>query len=176
MSDTHVSKIRIKMGPIELEYEGSEGFLKEELPDLLSAVSKLYTDTGGTLKLPNAANSTTTSQSPPANLQLTTGTIASRIKCKSGPDLIRAAAGRLYLGIGQVSFTRQQILDQMQDAPTYYKATYSNNLTKYLSNLVKGGKLNEVSKDTYSLTPDALTELRAQVDSQGVAEGPAQQV
>ena len=36
------SKIRIKLGPIEVEYEGSEAFLKEELPQLLTAVSDLY--------------------------------------------------------------------------------------------------------------------------------------
>jgi hypothetical protein len=33
------SKIRIKLGAIEVEYEGSEQFLKEELPQLLTAVS-----------------------------------------------------------------------------------------------------------------------------------------
>lgn len=36
------SKIRIKLGAIEVEYEGSESFLKEELLALLSAVSDLY--------------------------------------------------------------------------------------------------------------------------------------
>ena len=36
------SKIRIKLGAIEVEYEGSEQFLKEELPQLLTAVSELY--------------------------------------------------------------------------------------------------------------------------------------
>ena len=36
------SKIRIKMGFIEVEFEGSEQFLKEELPDLLTGVSQLH--------------------------------------------------------------------------------------------------------------------------------------
>lgn len=40
------SKIRIKMGPIEVEYEGSENFLKEELPELLGTVSNLYKESG----------------------------------------------------------------------------------------------------------------------------------
>jgi len=175
MSDLHVSKIRIKMGAIELEYEGSESFLKEELPDLLAAVSKLHTDTGGALTSPAPAVTPPGPQRPSPSLQITTGTIAGRVKCKSGPDLIRAAAARLHFGLGQTSFTRQQILDQMQEAPTYYKATYSKNLTQNLSGLVKGGKLNEISKDTYALTPGALDELRAQIDSQGVTEGSTQQ-
>lgn len=175
MSDAQVSKIRIKMGPIEIEYEGSEGFLKEELPNLLAAVSKLYTETGGCLASPGTPSNTAGAQPPSGNLQLTTGTIAGRLKCKSGPDLIRAAVSRLHLGLGHGSSTRQQILEQMQQAPMYYKSTYSNNLSKYLSVLVKGGKLNEVSKDTYALTTAALTELRTQIDSQGIAEGSAQQ-
>ena len=37
MPDT-ASKIKIKMGPLEVEFEGSEAFLKAELPDLLAAV------------------------------------------------------------------------------------------------------------------------------------------
>ena len=49
------AKMRIKMGPIEIEYEGSEDFLKQELTDLLSAVSKLYQDSG----LPDVAPTTT---------------------------------------------------------------------------------------------------------------------
>jgi hypothetical protein len=36
------SKFKIKLGQIELEYEGSEEFLTKELPELLAAVSKLF--------------------------------------------------------------------------------------------------------------------------------------
>lgn len=32
------SRIRIKMGAIEVEYEGDESFLRDELPALLTAV------------------------------------------------------------------------------------------------------------------------------------------
>jgi hypothetical protein len=42
------SKIRIKMADIEVEYEGSEAFLKGELPAILDAVSKLHGDKGTT--------------------------------------------------------------------------------------------------------------------------------
>lgn len=40
------SKIRIKLGPVEVEYEGNEAFLKDELPDLLSAVARLHKESG----------------------------------------------------------------------------------------------------------------------------------
>jgi hypothetical protein len=46
------SKIRIKLGDIEVEYEGAESFLKDELPALLNAVSKLHHESGGTAVKP----------------------------------------------------------------------------------------------------------------------------
>ena len=171
MSDTHVSKIRIKMGPIELEYEGSEGFLKQELPDLLGAVSKLYLDTGGSITNAEEASSGVGGQTTSNVLQLTTGTIAGRLDCKTGPDLILASAARLHLGLRNQSYTRKQLLEQMQGAPTYYKSNFGKNLSQYLSTLVKSKKLNEVSKDTYALTPQTLKELEGKLASQGVAEG-----
>jgi len=38
-------KIRIKLGEIEVEFEGSEAFLKRELPDLVRMGSELYATT-----------------------------------------------------------------------------------------------------------------------------------
>ncbi len=32
-------KIRIKLGQVEVEYEGSESFLKQELPDLIKTIT-----------------------------------------------------------------------------------------------------------------------------------------
>ena len=40
------------MGAIEIEFEGSELFLKEELPELLEAVSRLYSEAGDLEGLP----------------------------------------------------------------------------------------------------------------------------
>lgn len=175
MSDMNVSKIRIKMGPIEIDYEGSEKFLKEELPSLLVAVSKLYTEAGGCLgSITPPANQSGIQSSPATPLQLTTGTIAGRLRCKTGRDLILAAASHLRLCLEQQSFTRQQILEQMKQEPTYYKGAYSKNLSAYLRTLVSNGKLNEVNKGIYALTPKALTELRAQIDTERIAEGSAQ--
>ena len=38
-------KIKIKVGEIEVEFEGSEAFLKRELPDLIRMGSDLYATT-----------------------------------------------------------------------------------------------------------------------------------
>ncbi|MEQ5807713.1 hypothetical protein J3369_09865 [Alteromonas sp. NFXS44] len=163
------SKIKIKMGPIEIEYEGSEGFLKEELPALLSAVSDLYRESGVTEVQPTQRQPSTAEASKPitennvANFQGTTGSLAAILGVKSGPDLIMAAAGRLTLAVGQGTFTRSQISNEIRSASAYYKRTYSNNLTKYLNQLVKAQKLMETGKDTYALSASEKSNMESRI-------------
>jgi hypothetical protein len=93
------SKLRIKMGPIEVEYEGSEEFLKQELPDLLRAVTTLYKDSGITEvqgDSPDGASAT--------GLQGTTATYAAKLGGGTGPELAIAAAARLRIGLGLGTF------------------------------------------------------------------------
>jgi hypothetical protein len=40
-SDVVASKLRIRIGEVEIEYEGSDEFLKEELPELLKTAMEL---------------------------------------------------------------------------------------------------------------------------------------
>lgn len=162
------SKIKIKLGAIEVEYEGSESFLKEELPALLSAVSDLYQRSQSTL--PPGASSA--SGAAPASvgenpdrprLQATTGSIAARLQVKSGSELIMAAAARLSFVEGMSSFSRQRITEEMKTATAYFKPGYVNNLSKYLHSLVKDGKLNEPSQGNFALTASSLKELEPRV-------------
>ncbi len=143
------SKIKIKLGPVEVEYEGSEEFLKKELPDLLYAISKLYKESG----IPGfGPESEEQSGTRGGKVVGTTGTIAAKLSVKSGTDLAIAAATRLILGMGRASFTRDQLLTEMKTASSYYKKNYSNNLSKILNQLVKSEKFVETAKDTYSLS------------------------
>ncbi|GAA3915666.1 hypothetical protein [Litoribacillus peritrichatus] len=163
------SKIKIKMGPIEIEYEGSEGFLKEELPALLSAVSDLYRESGVVENQPIQEQTASTGvvESKPegngATFQGTTGSLAATLGVKSGTDLIMAAAGRLTLSLGQGTFTRSQIITEMKSATAYHKKTYVNNLTKYLNQLVKDQKLMETAKDTYALSASAKSNMESRI-------------
>jgi hypothetical protein len=162
------SKFKIKLGQIELEYEGSEEFLTKELPELLAAVSKLFQETGAAaLVAPMAASTQSSANQPQApaqpTLQLTTGSIASKLKASSGSDLLLAAAARLALAEGLASFTRSQLLKEMQTATTFYKKTYNNNLTKIIVALVKADKLREISNSTYSLSEATCNELRSKL-------------
>ena len=161
------SKIKIKLGAIEVEYEGSETFLKEELPQLLSAVSVLYAKSRATLVPPSSSQNTSANSltGPNTNagnrpkLEATTGSIAAKLGCKSGSELIMAAAARLTFALQSATFPRQKIVDEMKTASAYYKETYQKNLTTYLNNLVKDGKLNEPSQGNYALTASSLKDL-----------------
>jgi hypothetical protein len=163
---TTISKIKIKLGPIEIEYKGSETFLKEELPQLLSAVSDLYAKSHSSINdSPTNPIKDATSpddlKKPP--LEATTGSIAAKLNVKSGPELILAAAARLTLVLGTPKFSRQQISDEMKTATAYYKATYLSNLSMSIASLVKGKKLNEPTTGNYALTAASLKELEQRI-------------
>jgi hypothetical protein len=154
------SKLRIRIGEVEIDYEGSEEFLKQELPQLLTTAMELH-KASGTAPQKSVEHPKALSQSNGApSLQLTTGSIAATISAKTGSDLLRAAAARLVLIAGKETFSRQELLSEMQSATAYYKASYSGNLSKTLKTaLQKGGPLSETAKNTYALTAAARSEL-----------------
>jgi hypothetical protein len=156
MGATLESKIRIKLGQIEVEFEGSEAFLKSELPELIRNVAELYQ----TADIPEAAQEDSAEASAGgAAIQLSTASIATKLGSKSGGDLAVAAAAHLTLVKNKPVFSRQELLNEMQTAPSFYKTSYSGNFTKTLGVLMKS-KLNEPSSGKYSLTAGAVGELR----------------
>lgn len=152
------SKIRIKMGDIEVEYEGPESFLRDELPALLSAVSKLYHDSGGSTGARSNKGKNGGSKRP---LEATTATIAGKLGCKvgNGRVLITAAAARYTFVLNKESFTRTDLLNEAKSATSYYKTTISNNLSTTLSALVRSEEFTEVSGGTYALSATKREEL-----------------
>jgi hypothetical protein len=146
------SKIRIKWGSMEVEYEGSETFLKDEVPGLLGKLAELDggqpadTAAGGSAVNPRKAKTGS------GQLQATTANIAAKLSVGSGPELIIAAAARLTFVLGQDTFSRQQLIDEMKTAAAYHKASYVSNLSKSLASLVKDHKLNEPTQGNFALT------------------------
>lgn len=153
------SKLRIRIGDVEIDYEGTEEFLKQELPALLKTAMELHKAAGvsGTRKVDEGFGGTQKAAVP----NLTTGTIAARLKAKSGPTLLIAAAAHLTLVAKKATFSRQELLTEMQGATAYYKKSYSNNLTKHLSSVVDKEQLQETAKNAYALSADTRTELEA---------------
>lgn len=159
---TNTSKIKIKMGPIEVEYEGSESFLKEELPEILKAVSELYKETGGKIEIPASdENSNSNDSSGGHAIQGTTGSLAAKLGVKSGPDLIIAAAAQLTFVQGKEKFTRKDVMSEIKEASAYYKSSYGSNLTTYLNGLVKDGTFLETSKGVYALSANKATQIKS---------------
>ncbi len=156
------SKLRIRIGEVEIDYEGTEEFLKQEFPALLKTAMELHKAAGvpGSGKGGGSANGGKGKGAVPT---LTTGTIAARLKAKSGPTLLMAAAAHLTFVANKPTFTRQELLTEMQSATSYYKKSYSNNLTTYVSGAVTEGKLQESAKNAYALSADTKNELETQL-------------
>lgn len=162
------SKIRIKVGAVELEYEGEEEFLKKELLGLLESMVRLHKGTEGDEEY-DAGRDTNRDQKPRrgggGGAGPTTATIAGKLKVKNGPGLILAACAHLALVAKKQVLEREDILREMKTASTYYKKTYNNNLSSYLKRMVTGKhpKLNEVSGGKYSLTEASRKNLEAAI-------------
>lgn len=153
------SKLRIRIGEVEVEYEGSEEFLKQDLPELLRTAIELQGANGGHDNVPKPKKKATQSHetSVPA---LTTGSIAAKLEAESGSDLLMAAAAHLAFVSKKESFSRQELLTEMQKAKSYYKTSYSANLSKYFKTaLAKGGFLSETSSNSFALKAAARSDL-----------------
>jgi hypothetical protein len=149
------SKMRIKVGQIEVDYEGTEEFLKKDLPALLLSVSKLFSGEAGK---PNLATAEVH-----LDQHLSAKTIASKLGVKSGSELVMAACAHLSLVKKQATFGRKAILDEMKGATGFYKSTYGSNLTKYIDSLLKSDDLTETGTDAYTISDKKAREIAAKI-------------
>jgi hypothetical protein len=155
------SKIRIKMGPIEVECEGSEQFLTKELPDILTAVSRLYDERKNGGDEVDREEHGDGKKGANGKIVGTTATIAGKLGAKSGTDLAIAAAAHLTIVASRHEFSRKDLLEQMQGASGYYKDSYGSNFSNYLRTLVRNGDLVEPRSDVYALNATKATALRS---------------
>jgi hypothetical protein len=155
------SKLRIRIGEVEIDYEGTEEFLKQELPQLLKTAMELHKASGAALASNTGKGSASgTTAGAGAVPSLTTGSIAAKLAAKSGSDLLIAAAAHLAFVKKTEPFTRQQLLSEMQSATSYYKSNYSPNLSSYIKTaLQKDGALSESAKNSYALTAATRADL-----------------
>lgn len=150
------SKVRLRLGDVEIECEGSEEFLKQEVPTLLKAVMELHGpprvtpprepakgDPGGQVKVGS----------------LTTGSIAAKLGAKTGPDLLIAGAARLAIVLNTEPFTRKQLLGEMKSATAYYDKNYRANLSRMLKSALQDDRLTETATNSFALTPGARAEI-----------------
>jgi hypothetical protein len=152
------SKIRIKVGTTEIEFEGSEEYMREELPGLV----ELLNDIAPTEEPESEEVSEILPEGDPSKqtLKMTTNTIATKLSAKTGSELALAACAHLCLVKGNDTYKRANILAEMKLATNFYKKTYSGNLSKSLKKLVADGKLLETAQDTYALDAKEKSDLQ----------------
>jgi hypothetical protein len=158
-------RLRVKIGEIEFEYEGEEAFLEERLPGFLEALRSSLPAEG---RKEAPAEAPASGEAAPPGLAMTTRQVARRIEAKTGPEVAKSAAAHLALFAGRASFTRRELLREMQAATGHYKASMSGNLTKILAGLIAEGFLVETGAEQYALSARGEREMRAQL---GAGEG-----
>lgn len=147
---------------LEVEYEGADNFVKQDLAAVVvgllqsvtSSGAKLKRETGGEVGALELARGT---------LQVTTGSVASVLDAKSGTGLAMAAAAHLALAEGLRIFSRDALLKEMKTAAQFYRQSYSGNRTRIIGSLLKDKKPNEPSPGHLALTPSTEKELWAKL-------------
>jgi len=153
MSDN--SRVKIKMGPVEGEFEGTEKFLKDELLDMVKAVSEPYKESGGSLR--EAEPAVGDGGGKGGSYSGTTNQVATKLGISKGADLIAAAGAKLHFVDGKERFSRNEVLEEAKTASSHYSdSTHRKNLSSILQTLVKNETFNEPSTDTYALTESAI--------------------
>lgn len=164
-------KVHIKVGDMELSYEGDSSFLTGGIETLLSAMGEIYA------KAPDlsttAPNIATESHAPiaaggAAGIKLSTNSIANHYGAKSASDLALCAIIQLQLVQGVSECSRDDVLSTMKTANNYYKASMKGgNLTKAIKVLVNNKKINELAGGKYSLTATERQNAEAQLAAIG---------
>jgi hypothetical protein len=161
MSGTDAT-IRVKLGQLEVEYQGDASFLKDGLFEAIKELLELQK------QHPVPQESATTGSrgagTSGVTFALSTDTIATILGAASGPDLVIAAAAHLHFVKAKSTFTRQEMIDEMRTAPGHFRETYINNLSKYLNTLRGKDRLRLVtSPDTYALSNKEKQVLEAKL-------------
>jgi len=161
------AKIRIKLGAMEVEYEGDPSFLNEGLESLLAKMAELLTqlppepDTAG-----DVSNGPTPS-TPSNGFDFSTSTIAAHLDAHTATELAVCALAKLELVDEKSEVKRADILDEMKSAKSYYKKNMGSNLTSSLKTLIVKKRINHGAADTYSLSATEKTSLESKIANIG---------
>jgi hypothetical protein len=147
------TRLRVKAGSVEVEYEGEAVFDEGSLRHLLSHVRTLLQPIAEDEESDSEQGVQTGNGSKPGGVHLHTSEIAARLSVKTGRELTMAAAAHLAIVSEKASFTRRELLADMKSAPRYYGKSMASNLTQALRSLVRSGQLERRRDNSFSL-PD----------------------
>ena len=154
MMNDNITKIRLKNGEIEIEYEGRESLLKEGISNIIIAMSDFFKEQDPTQDTDPSMDSEkrVDDKLVDREINLSMTTIASRMKSDTGPDLAMVASVYLTIVMGKETFSQKEILVAMEEAVGYFKKNMGSNLSKNLKSLVKKKCINHTAQDTYVLS------------------------
>ena len=160
------TRLRMKLGAAEIEYEGGTQFLKDEIMPTVGKILEMVETRSDLQRSPPPLQLEKTAEvitplPPGNNLDHSTNTIATLLDAKTASDLAFAAAGHLTLVMKRERITRSEIHEEMKSATAFYKASNANNLSNALKALVKADRLRLVAEDTYGMPNKARKELEA---------------
>lgn len=146
------AKIRIKVGVMELDYEGDPSFQKDGLESLLATMGELSTRVPSEPEtVSNKANDVDSSSSS-NGFDFSTSTIAARLDVKSGTELVVCALAKLELVDGGSGAKRSGIHEEMKTATAYYNKNIGSNLSASLKTLTKAKRIHLNATEVYSLS------------------------
>lgn len=157
-------RVRIKLGSVEVEYEGCGEFARSGVLDLLRDALALAPNSGKGL----GADVDGAFIEPQAfgdgeHSSVTVATIAAHFEPQGAQDLVLCALAKLQVLEGASQASKEDIWECMKGATGYFKASMSKNFPRDLGRMVKGKKINEVATNEYSLTAATRKELEARV-------------
>lgn len=156
-------RFRIKLGGAELDYEGGVDFLKAEIMPIVERILGMletraeFLDPLPTPHVDQSSKGAISAGVP--DLSHSTNTIARLLNAKSASDLVIAAAAHLTLMQKKERLSRQELLDEMKKASSFFKSSYVNNLSNSLKVLVNADRLRLLAPDTYGLSHKERTTL-----------------
>jgi hypothetical protein len=160
-----MTKLRIRTGDLEIDAEGEEQFVKNDVLELVKEIVRLQGSVSPSKEHKHKENSHLDPRGPQDPIKLTTSSIAAKLNAKSGPDLIIAAGAQLTFVQQKESFSRNDLLAEARTASAYYSENVRKNLSSHLNSLVKSRKLNEISVGVFAIHASARQELEAKISS-----------
>jgi len=159
-----MTKLILKYGDIEIDFDGPEEFLKKDLPQLIKAISELRPTPAIKKATPLTGSNGDTSGSGEGGSEgnLSVSTIAQKLSVSNGPELVIAAAFSI-ISAGASTFTKKQLRDRIRDAKSYYKASYANNFDNSIARLLKKGRINHTGGENYALPSTELASIKSRV-------------
>ena len=155
------TRIRFKINELEIECEGQEIFLINELPNICATLTNHFKDfdfrSPYNSDLPKRENVSLSEIN--SVIDRSVSSIASTMKAKTGPELIMAAAAYLTFAKRKETFSRQEVHEEMKTAKSHYKKSMGSNLASNIANLVKNRRLNESANGEYALVAEEKVTL-----------------